>query len=113
MSYEEAVHRAVAYAQSRGYDTHVKKAHLTGDDVWKVKLHVARGDADGKMDVDLNAWSREVIRANENLKYRKHDHDDDDHGPGRGRGKGKGGRWSDNGGKSHAASAVADARGSW
>lgn len=114
MSYDEAVSRALDYAHSRGFASRVKKAHLTGNDVWKVKLEVVRADAKGKIHIDLDAYSREVIRAQEHVKFKKPKHhkkkyvrgdwdedeyeldDDDDWGPDRGRGKGK-----------HKASAVA------
>lgn len=91
MSYDEAVHMATQYAAARGYSSYVKKAHLTGNDVWKVKLQVRRADARGKLHVDFDAFSREVIRAQENVKYRKHarddDHDDDDDDDRRGKGR--------------------------
>jgi hypothetical protein len=72
MTQDEAVFLAVEHARSRGFhDIEVDKVQLTGNDVWKVKLEVERGDAEGKLHVDLDAWSRQVLRAQEHVKYRK------------------------------------------
>ena len=88
MGRHEAMSLAVQHARSRGFrDVEVDKVHLTGNDVWKVKLEVERRDAEGKMHVDLDAWTREVIRSQEQVKYRKHKHDrwDDDRDKGKGK----------------------------
>ncbi len=81
MDRREAMAVAIHHARRRGFrDVEVDKVHLTGNDVWKVKLEVERRGAEGKMHVDLDAWTREVIRAQEQVKYRPHrgkDWDDD------------------------------------
>lgn len=109
MNYDEAVHRALDYARVRGFEAEVKEAHLTGNDIWKVKLDVVRPDAKGKLHVELDAYSREVLRAQEHVKYKKAKHakgdrrddrddDDDDDEDYRSAGRGK----------VHCAAAVAE-----
>ncbi|MBX5480768.1 MAG: hypothetical protein IRZ16_02800 [Myxococcaceae bacterium] len=82
MTYNEAVNRARDYASSRGYRVvAIEDAHLTGNDVWKVRVEVERPGVRGKIHLDYNAWSRALIRADEKVKadYR-------DRAPGKGNG---------------------------
>ena len=80
MSYQEAINAGLSYAHQRGYDAHVKQAHLTGNDIWKVKLGVSRPNASGKLHLEFDAYSRSLIKADEKVKARhgKHSRDRDD-----------------------------------
>lgn len=85
MTYDEAVSRALSYAQSRGYQASIEHAELTGKAVWKVKLLIARPGANGKLWVDFDAYTREIVKSKEKLKGpkdRDDDHDDDHRGKG-------------------------------
>lgn len=83
MSYDEAVHLGLQYCQGRGYGCQVKEAHLTGKNVWKVKLRVV-GGLKGHVHLDYDAHSRTLLRVNEKVKERRgrghkgRDYDDDD-----------------------------------
>jgi hypothetical protein len=79
MNHDDAVGRAMAWARDRGYDSHLKEAHRTGNGVWKVKLEVARHDAHGKVHIDLDAYTWEIIRAQEKVKYQKAKYDKPKH----------------------------------
>ena len=101
MGYDEAVSRAIQFARSRGFASSVQNAHLTGNDLWKVKLAIARGGSRGQMHVELDAWNRNVVRSQEQIRYGDRDDDHDhDHGRGNGRGHGRG--------NEHRATAVRD-----
>ncbi|WP_253910485.1 hypothetical protein, partial [Pyxidicoccus fallax] len=97
MSYDEAVDRGFRECRARRYECKLKEAHRTGNDVWKVKFHAFAPGARGKLHLDFDAYSRNLLRVDENVKARRGDWDDDDwddddhgHGHGRGRGKKKG-----------------------
>jgi hypothetical protein len=96
MGYDEAVNLGFRQCQSRGYQCQLKEAHLTGNDVWKVKFAAfASGGAKGHLHLDYNAYTRELLKVNEKVKAHKDgdhddDDDDDDHGHGRGKKKGHG-----------------------
>ncbi|HLL52610.1 MAG TPA: hypothetical protein VK447_03630 [Myxococcaceae bacterium] len=77
MGYNEAVERGQAECRARGYNCVLKKADLTGRNVWKLKFDVFAGESRGRLHLDLDAYSRAVLKVNEKLK-----------GHGRGRGHG-------------------------
>jgi hypothetical protein len=83
MTYNEAVQLGLSYAHQRGFNANVQEAHMTGNQVWKVKLNVFRGPESGKLKLDYDAYSRALLRADEKVKVRGHGHkhaswDDDD-----------------------------------
>ena len=83
MVYDEAVSLSLQYCQGRGYGCQVHEAHLTGNNVWKVKLKVG-GGLKGHVHLDYDAYSRTLLKVNEKVKERhghgRHGrgHDDDD-----------------------------------
>lgn len=77
MSYQEAVQLGVNFASSRGYNSQLKEAHMTGNNVWKVKLAVYRGDVRGHLHLDYDAYSRALLKSDEKVK----DHGKHGHGP--------------------------------
>ncbi|WP_225408619.1 hypothetical protein [Stigmatella hybrida] len=88
MSYDEAVHQGYSLCRSRGYQCQLRKAHRTGNDVWKLQYDASVGNARGHLFADYHAFSRELLKVDEKVKRRGKDWDDDDHGHGRGRGHG-------------------------
>jgi hypothetical protein len=95
MSYNEAVGLGSDFCRSRGYECHLKEAHKTGNDVWKVKFRAFASGAKGHVHLDYDAWSRSLLKVDEKVKARRDDRDDDDDewdddGRGHGRGKKKG-----------------------
>ncbi|WP_224244428.1 hypothetical protein [Hyalangium gracile] len=94
MNYNEAVNLGFQFCRSRGYECHVKEAHMTGNDVWKVKFRAFAPGAKGHVHLDYDAYSRALLKVDEKVKAKKGDRDDDDwddddRGRGRGRGHGK------------------------
>jgi hypothetical protein len=87
MGYEEAVSRAHTYAQQRGFRSHVERAHLTGNGVWKVRLHVERPGQRGQLRLELDSYARTVVRAQERLKNVREQHVHGASPMGRGRGR--------------------------
>lgn len=92
MSYNEAVGRGMDFCRSRGYECHLKEAHMKGNDVWKVKFRAFAPGAKGHVHLEYQAYSRALLRVDEKVKAKKHAHhdDDDDDDDHRGRGKKKG-----------------------
>ncbi len=91
MSESEAIAAGHGFCRDRHYACRLKEAHLTGKDRWKVKFDASRGDASGKGHLEFDAYSRALVKVDENVKARGRGHGwDDDHHPGRGKGKGKG-----------------------
>ena len=78
MSHDEAVQRALEVCHSRGFGCRVKEAKRKKDGrIWRVKLRIARGGEHGKMEVELDAYSREVRELEEELERDRDDDDDD------------------------------------
>ncbi|WP_233583045.1 hypothetical protein [Corallococcus sp. CA053C] len=95
MSYDEAVHRGFDQCRSRGYQCELQEAHLTGNNVWKVKMRAFAQGAKGHLHLDYDAYSRNLIKVNEKVKGKGGGRDDDwddddDRGHGNGNGKKKG-----------------------
>jgi len=93
MNYDEAVGLGLQFCRSRGYDCQLKEAHMTGNDVWKVKFRAFAPGAKGHVHLDYQAYSRALLNVNEKVKAKGNDRDDDgdwDDGEGHGRGKKKG-----------------------
>jgi hypothetical protein len=94
MSYNEAVALGSDFCRSRGYECQLKEAHMTGNDVWKVKFRAYAPGAKGHVHLDYQAYSRALLKVNEKVKA-KHDggdddwDDDDDHGRGKKKGHAK------------------------
>ncbi|SET77674.1 hypothetical protein [Stigmatella erecta] len=88
MSYDEAVHQGYSLCRSRGYQCQLRKAHRTGNDVWKLQYDASVGNARGHLFADYHAFSRELLKVDERVRRRGKDWDGDDHGHGRGRGHG-------------------------
>jgi hypothetical protein len=86
MSYDEAVHQGYQLCRSRGYHCHLRNAHRTGNDVWKLQYEASAGNARGHLLADYHVYSRELLRVDERVARRDHGRDDDGHGHGRGRG---------------------------
>jgi hypothetical protein len=90
MSYDEAVSLGFSQCRSRGYQCELQEAHLTGNDVWKVKFRAFANGARGHLHIDYNAYSRAILKLDEKVKGRGDDWDDDDDDHGHGHGKKKG-----------------------
>lgn len=94
MNYDEAVRRGFDQCRSRGYQCELQEAHLTGNNVWKVKLRAFAPGAKGHLHLDYDAYSRNLLKVNEKVKGkgggRDDDWDDDDRGRGHGNGHGHG-----------------------
>jgi hypothetical protein len=93
MNYDEAVGLGFQFCRSRGYDCQLKEAHMTGNDVWKVKFRAFAPGAKGHVHLDYQAYSRELLKVNEKVKAKGGGHDDDDDwddDDGHGRGKKRG-----------------------
>jgi hypothetical protein len=96
MSYDEAVSLGLGQCRSRGYQCELKEAHMTGNDVWKVKFRASASNARGHLHLDYDAYSRALLKIDEKVKDKGGDWDDDDDGRGHGRGKKKGhAKWDD------------------
>lgn len=98
MNYDEAVGLGFQFCRSRGYDCQLKEAHMTGNDVWKVKFRAFAPGAKGHVHLDYQAYSRALLRVDEKVKAKGGGRDDDDWDDhdGRGRGKKKGhAKWDD------------------
>jgi hypothetical protein len=101
MSYDEAVSLGLGQCRSRGYQCELQEAHMTGNDVWKVKFRAfASGGGKGHLHIDYDAYSRAILKLDDKVKggrdWDDDDDDDDDHGHGHGHGKKKGhGKWDD------------------
>jgi hypothetical protein len=95
MGYNEAVALGSEFCRSRGYECQLKEAHMTGNDVWKVKFRAYAGDAKGHVHLNYQAYSRALLKVDEKVKARRDDRDndwdddDDDHGRGKKRGHAK------------------------
>lgn len=95
MSYNEAVALGNEFCRSRGYNCQLKEAHMTGNDVWKVKFRAYAGNAKGHVHLDYQAYSRALLKVDEKVKAQRDDRDDDwgddddDHGHGKKRGHAK------------------------
>ncbi len=90
MNYNEAVNLGFQFCRSRGYECQLQDAHMTGNDVWKVKFTAFAAGAKGHVHLDYNAYSGELLRVDEKVKTKKDGwDDDDDHGRGHGKGHGK------------------------
>lgn len=94
MNYDEAVGLGFQFCRSRGYDCQLKEAHMTGNDVWKVKFRAFAPGAKGHVHLDYQAYSRALLRVDEKVKAKGGGHGDDDwdddDGPGRGKKRGHG-----------------------
>ncbi|NOK07741.1 hypothetical protein HNS30_01585 [Corallococcus exercitus] len=89
MGYDEAVRRGFDQCRARGYRCELQEAHLTGNDVWKVKFRVDGRGEKGHLHLDYDAYSRNLIKVNDKVKDKGGHWDDDDwDGPGRGKKKG-------------------------
>ncbi|WP_224361322.1 hypothetical protein [Hyalangium versicolor] len=90
MSYDEAVGLGYRFCRSRGYSCDLQEAHKTGNDVWKVKFRASAPGARGQLHLDYNAYSRELLRVDDDVKGKRGGRDDDwdgDHRRGRGPGR--------------------------
>ncbi|MBU8895499.1 hypothetical protein DRW03_14230 [Corallococcus sp. H22C18031201] len=95
MSYDEAVNLGWGQCRSRGYDCQLQEAHLTGNNVWKVKFRAFAPGGKGHLHLDYDAYSRSLLRVDDKVKGRGDwDDDDDDHGRGRGKKRGHA-KWDD------------------
>jgi hypothetical protein len=89
MSYNEAVALGNDFCRSRGYECQLKEAHMTGNDVWKVKFRAYAPGAKGHVHLDYQAYSRALLKVDEKVKAKDGDWDDDDHGRGKKKGHAK------------------------
>jgi hypothetical protein len=89
MSYNEAVALGSDFCRSRGYECQLKEAHMTGNDVWKVKFRAYAPGAKGHVHLDYQAYSRALLKVDEKVKAKDDDWDDDDHGRGKKKGQAK------------------------
>jgi hypothetical protein len=94
MSYNEAVNLGFGFCRSRGYECQLQEAHMTGNNVWKVKFTAFAPGARGHVHLDYDAYSRSLLRVDEKVKAKGNRDDDDDddrdeHGRGHGWGHGK------------------------
>lgn len=92
MSYEEAVQLGSNYAGSRGYQYQIRQAHLAGNRVWKLRFDVLRADARGRLKLDYDAFSRQLLNVDEHLRPNHRGDNDDDEEDDHGRGHRK---WKD------------------
>ncbi|MFL5348701.1 MAG: hypothetical protein ACJ8AT_28225 [Hyalangium sp.] len=93
MTYNEAVNLGYGYCRSHGYECRLQDAHMTGNNVWKVKFDAFAPGAKGHVHLDYDAYSRSLLRVDEKVKAKGNRDDDDDdrgeHGRGHGWGHGK------------------------
>ncbi len=73
MRYDEAVGLGHNFCHSRGYECRLKEAHTAeGGDKWKVKFQVRTASAKGHLHLDYDAYNRNLLKVDENVKARKH-----------------------------------------
>jgi hypothetical protein len=77
MNYDEAVDRGFGECRARGYRCELQEAHRTGNNVWKVKLRAYAPGAKGHLNLDYDAYSRNLIKVNEKVKGKGHARRDD------------------------------------
>ncbi len=71
MSYEEAVQLGSSYARDHGYGYRLQEAHLTDGRSWKVNFRIIEHERPGRLHLEYDAFSRQLISADARLG-RKH-----------------------------------------
>lgn len=77
MSYEEAVERASIYARDRGYGYRLQEAHLANGRVWYVNFRIFEQERPGRLHLEYDAFSRQLLSADARLG-RRHGEDNDE-----------------------------------
>lgn len=73
LSRDQAVAVGQSYCYDRGYECHLKTANLAKhDSIWMVKFDARGRRAKGKLHLEIDAFSGELLRADEKGKLRKH-----------------------------------------
>jgi hypothetical protein len=75
MSYEEAVERGSDYARERGYGYRLQGAHLANGRFWVVNFQIFERERPGRLHLEYDAFSRQLLSADARLGRR---HGDDD-----------------------------------
>jgi hypothetical protein len=103
MSYEEAVEIGSSYAQQRGYGYQFEEAHLANGRLWTVNFHIFEQNQRGRLHLEYDAYSRQLLSADARLG-RQHPHDDDgEHNDGE-HNDGEHGNWEHGGRHEHHGS---------
>jgi len=73
LSRDQAVALGHSYCRNRGYECRLKAANLAKhDSVWKVKFDARGHHASGKLHLEIDAMTGELVRADEKGKLRRH-----------------------------------------
>ncbi len=76
MSYEEAVQLGSRYASDRGYGYRLQEAHLIAGRYWNVNFRIFEHERPGRLHLEYDAFSRQLLNADARLG-RRHGEDDD------------------------------------
>jgi hypothetical protein len=82
MSYEEVVELGSSYAQQRGYGYQFQEAHLANGHLWAVNFHISDQDQRGRLHLEYDAYSRQLLAADARLGRRHHEDNDGEHNDG-------------------------------
>ncbi|AKU92936.1 hypothetical protein [Vulgatibacter incomptus] len=73
MSRNEAISLGQSYCYDRGFDCWLDGANLAKhDSLWKVKFTARGRRSQGKLHLEFDAWSGDLVRADEKGQLRKH-----------------------------------------
>src|SRR5713226_6190827 len=79
MSYEEAVQSGSAYARDRGYGYRLREAHLDNGNLWKLNFQIFEHERPGRLHLEYDAFSRQLLNADARLGRRHGEDDDHEH----------------------------------
>ena len=79
MSYEEAVERGSSYARQGGYEFHLHDAHLADGRVWLVNFRIFEHQRPGKLHLEYDTFSRQLLNVDRRVARRNGDDDDEQH----------------------------------
>ncbi len=78
MSYEEAVQSGSAYARDRGYGYRLREAHLDNGNLWKLNFQIFEHERPGRLHLEYDAFSRQLLAADARVSRRHGEHQNDD-----------------------------------
>jgi hypothetical protein len=78
MTYEEAVQLGSNYARDHGYGYRLREAHLSDGHLWRVNFRIFERERWGRLHLEFDAYSRQLVNADERLGRRHGDDDEDD-----------------------------------
>ena len=79
-SYEEVVELGSSYAQQRGYGYQFQEAHLANGHLWAVNFHIFEQEQRGRLHLEYNAYSRQLLAVDARLGRRHNEDNDGEHG---------------------------------